>query len=239
MLYLIKMIMKGGGGLETILIVEDDDDLREGLRFALEMEGYDVVSVATKAAGLTELRRAHDALVLLDCNLPDGSGYDFLSEMRNFSQAPVLMLTARNSEMDEVKALSLGACDYMAKPFSLAVLKARIARLLERVQAPQRLTSGGVVIDKALAMVTVDGEQVTLSHTEYRLLCYFLENPGQVLTKAQILERVWDTKGAFVDENTLPVTIGRLRAKIERDPKHPALLRTVHGIGYLWQEQAP
>lgn len=222
--------------MNELLIVEDDKDLREGLAFALEMDGYVTAEAASKREALSRLREKRWDLVLLDCNLPDGNGFDLLQEWRSFCDTPVFMLTARNTEMDEVKALSLGVADYMSKPFSLAVLKARIRRILQTVQPSAMVTSGEITIDKNAAQVYRGGEMVDLSRIEYRLLCYLMEKPGQILTKAQILAHVWDVQGKFVDENTLSVTIRRLRAKIERDPKQPQLIRTVHGIGYTWKE---
>lgn len=221
--------------MENLLVIEDDADLREGLCFALEMEGYAVCVCSTMYEGLAQVRAGDWSLVLLDCNLPDGNGYDFLAALRDISETPVLMLTARNTEMDEVKALELGVADFMSKPFSLAVLKARIRRILAASRPQARLASGGIVIDRARGRVMRGETPVALSKVEYQLLCYLMENREQVLTKEQILAHVWDVQGKFVDENTLSVTIRRLRAKIEPDPKHPEHIRTVHGVGYAWR----
>lgn len=221
--------------MENLLVIEDDADLREGLCFALEMEGYAVCVCSTMHEGLAQVRAGVWSLVLLDCNLPDGNGYDFLAALRDISETPVLMLTARNTEMDEVKALELGVADFMSKPFSLAVLKARIRRILAASRPQARLASGGIVIDRARGRVMRGETPVALSKVEYQLLCYLMENREQVLTKEQILAHVWDAQGKFVDENTLSVTIRRLRAKIEQDPKHPEHIRTIHGVGYAWR----
>ena len=222
--------------MSKILIVEDDVDLRDGLTFALEMEGHTIAQTGTKREGLQQLRQQSWDLVLLDCNLPDGTGFELLSELRALGETPLFMLTARNTEMDEVKALELGVADFMSKPFSLAVLKARIRRILSAANPRAILTSAGVRIDKDACSVQCNGEDVPLSRVEYKLLLYLVENREQVLTKEQILAHVWDARGKFVDENTLSVTIRRLRAKIERDAKHPLHIRTVHGIGYVWKE---
>lgn len=175
-------------------------------------------------------------MILLDCNLPDGDGFELVQEIKKYLDVPLFMLTARNTEIDEVKALELGVDDFMSKPFSLAVLKARIRRILSASQPDHRLASGGVIVDKMDGSVSQSGVKISLTKIEYRLLVYLMENRGQVLTKEQILERVWDLKGSFVDDNTLAVTIRRLRAKIEVDPKHPKLIHTVHGIGYIWKD---
>lgn len=144
--------------------------------------------------------------------------------------------SARNTEMDEVKALELGAADFMSKPFSLAVLKVRIRKILQKAEQGSRLVSCGIVIDKDGCRVSRDGEEILLSRNEYQLLLYLVENRNRVLSKEQILEHVWDSQGKFVDDNTLSVNIRRLRTKLEADPKHPERIRTVHGIGYIWKE---
>ena len=134
--------------MSKILIIEDDEDLKEGLEFSLKMDGYEVQSVTTKKDGLTFIKRNNYDLILLDCNLPDGSGYDLCTEVKNYREVPVFMLTARNTEMDEVKALELGVADFMSKPFSLAVLKARMRKILQNTKSNSRLVTGGIVIDK-------------------------------------------------------------------------------------------
>jgi len=223
--------------MSKILIIEDDSDLREGLAFALELEGYETAQARTLRDARALLEETPWDLLLLDCNLPDGSGFDLVAELHGVCATPVFMLTARNTEMDEVKALELGVADYMSKPFSLAVLKARIRRILQAQTPSAMVTSGGITIDRKAAQVFRGEKKIDLSKIEYQLLCYLVEHREQVLTKEQILARVWDAQGKFVDENTLSVTIRRLRAKIERDPKHPELIRTVHGIGYVWKSE--
>lgn len=223
--------------MSKILIIEDDSDMREGLAFALELEGYETAQARTLRDARALLEETPWDLLLLDCNLPDGSGFDLVAELHGVCATPVFMLTARNTEMDEVKALELGVADYMSKPFSLAVLKARIRRILQAQTPSATVTSGGITIDRKAAQVFRGEKKIDLSKIEYQLLCYLVENREQVLTKEQILARVWDAQGKFVDENTLSVTIRRLRAKIERDPKHPQLIRTVHGIGYIWKSE--
>lgn len=223
--------------MSKILIIEDDSDLREGLAFALELEGYETAQVRTLRDARALLEETPWDLLLLDCNLPDGSGFDLVAELHGVCATPVFMLTARNTEMDEVKALELGVADYMSKPFSLAVLKARIRRILQAQTPSATVTSGGITIDRKAAQVFRGEKKIDLSKIEYQLLSYLVENREQMLTKEQILSHVWDAQGKFVDENTLSVTIRRLRAKIERDPKHPQLIRTVHGIGYVWKSE--
>ena len=222
--------------MRKILIIEDDEDLREGLAFSLQMDGYEIRCAGTKREGLERIRGESFDLVLLDCNLPDGSGFDLCTQIGAGETIPVFMLTARNTEMDEVKALELGVADFMSKPFSLAVLKARIRKILNSSAPDMRLVSGGITVDRDGCRVYRRDEEVMLSRVEYQLLLYLMENRNRVLSKEQILEHVWDSQGKFVDENTLSVNIRRLRAKIEEDPGHPARIRTVHGIGYVWKE---
>ena len=222
--------------MRKILIIEDDEDLREGLAFSLQMDGYEIRCAGTKREGLERICGESFDLVLLDCNLPDGSGFDLCTQIGAGETIPVFMLTARNTEMDEVKALELGVADFMSKPFSLAVLKARIRKILNSSAPDMRLVSGGITVDRDGCRVYRKDEEVMLSRVEYQLLLYLMENRNRVLSKEQILEHVWDSQGKFVDENTLSVNIRRLRAKIEEDPGHPARIRTVHGIGYVWKE---
>ena len=176
-------------------------------------------------------------LAILDCNLPDGSGFDMIKKLREFSRLPVLMLTARNSEIDEIRGLELGVDDFMKKPFSLAVLKARARKMLKKESQPSLLSSGDVTVDLKTGEVLRDSERVSLSNTELRLLVFLLEHAGRILSKEQILDSIWDADRNFVDENTLAVAIRRLRLKIETDPSNPKHIRTIHGMGYIWQEQ--
>lgn len=222
--------------MSRILIIEDDEDLRDGLAFSLAMDGCETSCAGTKREGMEQLKKGRYDLVLLDCNLPDGSGYDLCTEIREYGDMPLFMLTARNTEMDEVKALELGAADFMSKPFSLAVLKARIRKILQSAEQGSRLVSGGIVIERDASRILREGSEIPLSRIEYQLLLYLVENRNRVLAKEQILSYVWDSQGKFVDENTLSVNIRRLRAKLEEDPKHPERIRTVHGIGYVWKE---
>lgn len=223
--------------MSRILIIEDDMDLREGLAYFLGKDGYEVLTAGTKRAGMEIIRKALCDLILLDCNLPDGSGFDLCTEAKEYGDVPILMLTARDTEMDEVKALEMGVADYMSKPFSIAVLKARIKKILQGRKPENRLVSGGITLEKDACKVYKNGEEIRCSKVEYQLLMYFMENRGRVLSKEQILAHVWDSQGKFVDENTLSVNIRRLRGKVEDDPKHPALIRTVHGIGYVWRKE--
>lgn len=222
---------------ERILIIEDDRDLREGLTFSFSGDGYEVFDVETKKDGLKEIEKNVYDIVLLDCNLPDGTGFELCREVRSFSNIPIIMLTARDTEMDEIKALEMGVNDYLSKPFSLGVLKARLKRILQDNTKPSKITSGSFVIDQNTCKVYKRGEEIILSKLEYRLLLYLIENKSHILSKEQILDKIWDSDGKFVDNNTVSVNISRLRTKVEDDPSHPLWIRTVHGIGYIWKEE--
>lgn len=224
-----------------ILIIEDDTDLREGLEFSFACDGYEVSGVGTKKGGLREVKEGIYNMVLLDCNLPDGTGFELCREVRAFSDVPMIMLTARDGELDEIKALELGVDDYLSKPFSLGVLKARMKRLLNEQahgkRAGERLVSRNITIDKNTCKAYKNDVEISLSKLEYRLLNYLIENRNHVLSKEQILSHIWDSDGKYVDNNTVSVNISRLRTKVEEDPSRPLLIRTVHGIGYIWKEE--
>lgn len=220
-----------------IAIIEDDEALRDGLRLAFELDGWEVACAGTMREGNRLLREGDCDLAILDCNLPDGSGFDMIKRLRESSRPPVLMLTARNSEIDELRGLELGVDDFMKKPFSLAVLKARARKMLKKESQPSLLSSGDVTVDLKTGEVFRDGKRISLSSTELRLLVFLMEHEGRILSKEQILDSIWDADRNYVDENTLAVAIRRLRLKIETDPSNPKHIRTIHGMGYIWQEQ--
>ena len=222
-----------------ILVIEDDQGLRQGIAFSLTQEGYQVLQASSGKEGYRIFLQESPQGILLDLNLPDMDGNDLCRKIRETSQVPILMLTARDMETDEIMGLSQGADDYMTKPFSIAVLKLRLAKLLDRNMEKEEahiLRSGDIVLDQDLIKVWKENQEMECSVTEYRILKYFLENKNQVLTQNQILEAVWDLDGKFVNPNTLQVNIGRLRKKIEKDPSSPRYIKTIRGIGYIWEE---
>ena len=170
-------------GKYKILIVEDDSDLREGLSFSFSSDGYDVIETETKKEGLQEIKKGGCDLVLLDCNLPDGTGFELCKEVRIYSNIPIIMLTARDTELDEIKALELGVNDYLSKPFSLGVLKARMKRILQGKSESTKIISGELSIDRGVCKVYKRGEEISLSKLEYRLLLYLVENKNHILSK--------------------------------------------------------
>ena len=222
-----------------ILVIEDDQGLRQGIAFSLTQEGYQVLQASSGKEGYRLFLQESPQGILLDLNLPDMDGNDLCRKIRETSQVPILMLTARDMETDEIMGLSQGADDYMTKPFSIAVLKLRLAKLLDRNMDKEEahiLRSGDIVLDQDLLKVWKENQEMECSVTEYRILKYFLENKNQVVTQNQILEAVWDLDGKFVNPNTLQVNIGRLRKKIEKDPSSPRYIKTIRGIGYIWEE---
>ena len=224
-----------------IFLIEDDEALAEGISFMLVKEGYETERFSACSDSRRALEQIQPDLILLDWNLPDGDGLMLCREISEKWKIPILMITARDMEIDQVMCLESGADDYIAKPFSLAVLKARIAALLRRQggqsEKAGQLISGQIRVDNKEMRAWKEDEELDLSLTEYRILKYFLENKNQVLLKEQILSHVWDNGGRFVEENTLMVNIRRLRTKVERDASHPEYIKTVHGMGYLWEER--
>ena len=223
--------------LKYILLVEDDASLNHGIVLSLKQEGYHFTQCFSLEEGKAAWqRRAYD-LAILDINLPDGSGLAWCAELRKDSSVPILFLTANDTEIDIVAGLESGGDDYITKPFSLAVLRARVGALLRRSQGervrnlferpPFRFDFEGFHFAK-------NGRAIELSKTESRLLKLLVQNPGQTLTRNTLLQRVWDDAGDFVDENALSVTVRRLRNKLESDPSKPQYIKTVYGIGYSW-----
>ena len=220
-----------------LLLIKDDADLREGLHFSFAGDGHEVAWAETKRQGIAEIRKGIYDVILLDCNLPDGTGFELCREVRPFCSVPILMLTARDTEMDEILALELGVDDFLSKPFSLGVLKARMKRLLNGRERQEQIASGDLTVDQIAGKAYRNGDEISLSRLEYRLLLYLMENKNHVLSKEQILSHIWDKDGKYVDPNTLSVNIRRLRAKVEEDASFPKRIKTVHGMGYLWREE--
>ena len=217
---------------EYIIITEDDRALARGLERALDKEGRDI----TLCAGLDEARTALETgnceLMILDVNLPDGSGFDFLREIREKSDVPVMMLTVNDMEADIVSGLEAGADDYMTKPFSLAVLRARVNTLLRRRRRVRRAVRiDGYSFDFDAMEFFHEGRRVELSKTEQRLLRALVDNAGTALTRGQLVDRIWTDGAEYVDENALSVAVKRLRDKLEASK----YIKTVYGIGYKWE----
>ena len=224
--------------MPNILLVEDDDALSEGIALALRAQGT-VRRCSTLAEARKALGRAGFDLMILDINLPDGSGLALLRERPAGFRTPVLVLTANDLEIDIVNGLEAGADDYVTKPFSLAVLRARVTALLRRCEgkpAGEIYETGGLRLDFTAGRFEKNGTPIELSRREQALLRLLVANAGNTLPRALLLDRVWGDD--FVEENALSVAVKRLRDKLEDDPARPVRLRTVYGIGYRW-EAAP
>ena len=223
--------------MERIFLLEDDDTLGRGIAMALRGPECAVVCRASLAQAHPALAAEDFDLLILDVNLPDGSGLDLLRQIRSAgSTVPVILLTANDLELDEVTGLEAGADDYITKPFSLAVLRARVAARLRRGGGREEgaLTLGPFSFDFNRMDFRRDGVAVELSKTEQRLLRVLVENRGRTVPRAVLVDRVWTDGSEFVEENALSVTVKRLRGKLEADPARPEFLKTVYGIGYTW-----
>ncbi len=227
--------------MKRLLLVEDDLSLMRGLSFALQKQGYalDVARTAAEADALLAAQ-TYD-LLILDVSLPDGSGFDLCQRVRRTSQVPVVFLTAADEETDVILGLDIGGDDYITKPFRLAVLLARVNALLRRSEqcapAAARYEQDGIRGEQLKGEAYNDGRRLELTAGEYKLLCLFMENPGQVLSPEQILDRLWDRNENYIDNSSLTVYISRLRAKIEDDPGDPKRIVTVRRMGYKWATQ--
>ncbi|MBD5168792.1 MAG: response regulator transcription factor [Oscillibacter sp.] len=223
--------------MKHILLLEDDTALGQGIRFALENDGVHVELCATLSQAQNILPGADFDLLILDVNLPDGSGLELLRDVRHcHSGIPVILLTANDLETDIVLGLESGADDYITKPFSLAVLRARVNAQLRR-GTPVRTAAvelEGFSFDFEWMEFRKNGQPIELSKTEQRLLRILVENRGRVLSREMLLERVWANGSEYVEGNALSVTIKRLRDKLEDTPSKPRFLKTVYGIGYTW-----
>lgn len=220
-----------------ILIVEDEASFSEALEFLLGKEGFDVAIATTGRQALEIFERESFDLILLDLMIPEISGIEVCRAMRAKSQVPIIMLTAKDSEVDKVVGLELGADDYVTKPYSKNELVARIRAVLRRGQGEVPGEDSGVLAVSNIRMdverhqVFVDGRPISLPLKEFELLEFLMRNAGRVLTRLQIIDRVWGSD-YFGDTKTLDVHIKRLRAKIEVDPASPVLIQTVRGLGY-------
>jgi DNA-binding response OmpR family regulator len=224
----------------TVLVVDDEQTVRDTVALRLQQDGHRVITAADGAEALRQFRSERPDLILLDLMLPELSGIEITRIVRGESDVPILMLTARDSELDKVVGLELGADDYVTKPFSLRELQARVRALLRRRESPPTAGPGGsalvaigdVSVDLAGHRVLRDGKAVPIKPKAFDLLAFFVRNPGQVFTRQQLLERVWgsDYPG---ETRTVDVHVHWLRSEIEQDPANPQLLETVRGVGYV------
>lgn len=222
--------------MQKILLIEDDRTLGSGIRLALQNTSLQITLCYTLTESRNVLDRECFDLLILDINLPDGSGLDLLNEVRKIRAVPIILLTANDMEMDIVTGLESGADDYITKPFSLAVLRARVnAQLRRSISAKQSCTEiDGFQFDFDRIEFRKDGQLVELSKTEQKLLRILVENRGQTMSRTTLVDWIWTDGAEYVDENALSVTVKRLRDKLEDTPSSPKYLKTVYGIGYTW-----
>ena len=227
--------------MTRVLVVEDEESYSDALAYMLRKEGFDVSVAGTGPAALDDFARNGADIVLLDLMLPGLPGTEVCRQLRQASSVPVIMVSAKDAEVDKVVGLELGADDYVTKPYSPRELVARIRAVLRRGQEPElspaTLEAGGVRMDTERHVVTVQGDEVRLPLKEFELLELFLRNTGRVLTRGQLIDRVWGADYVG-DTKTLDVHVKRLRAKIEPDPAHPRHLVTVRGLGYKYDAPA-
>lgn len=224
--------------MKQLLLIEDDLSLINGLSFALKKQGYGLDTARTVKEGRQLWKEKRYDLIILDVSLPDGSGFDLGSKIRETSKVPVMFPTAADKEIDVIMGLDLGGDDYITKPFKLGVFLSRINALLRRSEnfsrAEAELSSNGIRIHLLRGEVHKNGIRLDLTASEYKLLCLFMENPNHILSPEQILSRLWDCEENGVDSNTLTVYIRRLRTKIEDDPANPKNIVTIRRMGYKW-----
>ena len=223
----------------NILIIEDDKKLNEGMRLALKNDDYDFFQCQTLKEARAVLKDKNIALILLDVNLPDGNGIEFVKEIRNYSQVPVILITVNNMELDIVSGLEAGANDYITKPFSLMVLRARAAvQLRQKKSAKNHIRIDHFDFDFDKMEFLNEGVLVELSKTEQKILKILCDNRGATVKRSYLIDSVWQGDREFVDEHALTVAVKRLRDKLERDSKNPTYIKTVYGIGYTWAVKA-
>lgn len=226
-----------------VLVVDDERLIVKGIRFSLEQDGY---IVDTAFDGEEALARVHETaydIILLDLMLPKISGLEVCQQIREFSQVPVIMVTAKGEDMDKIMGLEYGADDYVTKPFNILEVKARIKAILRRTTATTRpeaalavITSGEITIDKENRRLQVRGREVNVTSKEFELLEFLVEHPGKVYGRAKLLELIWG-KSFPGDERTVDVHVRRLREKIEPNPSEPRYVRTKWGVGYYYHER--
>lgn len=224
--------------MSKILLLEDDLSLINGLSFAFRKQGFELAVVRTlKEANELWGEGKYDLLVL-DVSLPDGTGYEFCKKVRQVSKVPIIFLTASDEEMNIIMGLDIGGDDYITKPFKLGVLVSRINALLRRAKGfnstDTELQSNGIKVLMLQGQVFKNEKLIDLTAAEYKLLCLFMKNPNVVLTKEQILDKLWDCEGNYIDSSTLTVYMRRLRMRIEDNPSEPQMLLTVRRMGYKW-----
>lgn len=221
--------------MKKIIIIEDDNALLNGLALALASDEIIISQCSNISKARDLIKENKFSLIILDINLPDGNGLEFMKEIKQQYDTPIIMLTANDTEADIVAGLELGADDYITKPFSLAVLRARVNTQLRKVSIPMtHYEIDDLIFDFEKMEFYKNSLKIELSKTEQKLLKLLVENKGITLQRTRLVERIWSDGAEYVDENALSVTIKRLRDKLEDNPSSPQYIKTVYGIGYVW-----
>lgn len=224
--------------MNKILLLEDDKSLIYGLSFSFKKQGFNADIARTISEALDLWAKNEYELLILDVSLPDGSGFEFCRKVRENSDVPIIFLTASDEETSVIMGLDIGGDDYITKPFKLSILISRINALLRRTEKykynSQEVESNGIKIHLLEGIAYKNENALDLTSGEYKLLCFLMENPNIILSKDQILEKLWDINGNYIDNNSVTVYIRRLRVKIEDNPSHPKMIQTIRGLGYKW-----
>lgn len=223
--------------MKTILIVEDDLTLNKGIMLTLRQSDIHIEQATSIQQARQVLCNKRVDLVILDVNLPDGNGFDFCKEIRQTSSVPIIFLTACDMEINVVTGFGLGGDDYITKPFSLVIFRARVMAILRRtdqMHSQNKILIDHMAFDFEQMEFHKHNERITLSKTEQKLLKILISNKGTILTRSQLVDKIWTDGAEYVDENALTVTVKRLRSKIEDHPASPQYIKTVYGIGYMW-----
>lgn len=219
----------------NILIIEDDKDLNDGLTYSLSKISYKVKNAFNLSQGFSLLEKYSFDAIILDCNLPDGSGFNACQTIKEKFGTPIILLTVCDGEINELKGFEMGANDYITKPFSLSILKARLNNILCPSKIKKIFISENILLDFEHHAIYKNETKIPLTKIEFSLLQYLIENKEHILSKQSILNYIWDYNGRYVDENVVTVNIRRLRMKIEENPSLPKHIISVRGIGYKWE----
>ena len=225
--------------MQKILLVEDNETITKGLKYSLEQEKFEVETAQNIVMAKTKIKKGKFDLYLLDISLPDGDGYEICKYVKKLGDVPVIFLTAKDEESNVVQGLDMGADDYIIKPFRTRELISRIKSVLRRYYHEEinevQIKCGNIIIDNSKLLVYKDGKEITFTGLEYKILFMLVSNKGILVTREQILDKIWDIAGNFVNDNTLTVYIKRIRNKL--DDKDGKFIQTVRGIGYKVVEQ--
>lgn len=224
--------------MKTLLIVEDDRSLNKGMSLSLAQNDLLILQAYDLAEAEQYIKEQKIDLIVLDINLPDGSGLDYCEQLRKTSQIPIIFVTANDMESDIVTGFQLGGDDYITKPFSLMVLRARVKAVMKRTDSLYQnvVVRGPFSLNFEKMEYYKNRHPLILSKTEQKLLKVLVVNSGLILTREQLIDKTWSNDADFVDENALTVAIKRLRAKLEDDPSSPKYIKTIYGLGYMWKE---